>query len=73
MELVDLLKLTIESKASDLIITAGTPPMLRVDGVMAPVASAEVMSPDMCRTMIYAILTDAQKARFEGKRSWIFL
>ena len=32
MELVDLLKLTVQKKGSDLLIAAGVPPVVRVDG-----------------------------------------
>ncbi len=59
-----LLKAMIEKGASDLHITVGTPPQLRIDGKlnplkMPPLAAAET------KQLCYSVLTDAQKHRFE--------
>jgi len=59
-----LLKAMIEKGASDLHITVGTPPQLRIDGKlhplrMPPLAGAET------KQLCYSVLTDAQKHRFE--------
>lgn len=64
MELVDLLRLTIEQKASDLHIVAGVPPILRIDGDVQK-TNYPVLLPDDARRLMYSLLTDAQKARFE--------
>ncbi len=61
-----LLKAMIEKGASDLHITVGTPPQLRIDGKlhplrMPPLAGAET------KQLCYSVLTDAQKHRFEEK------
>lgn len=60
----ELLKSMIEKKASDLHITTGTPPQLRIDGDliavdMPPLGAAET------KRLCYSILTDAQKYKFE--------
>jgi len=64
MELIELLKLTIEKNASDLHITVGVPPVLRIDGELKS-TEGEVLAPDHTRGLIYSILTETQKAKFE--------
>jgi twitching motility protein PilT len=54
----------IEKNASDLHLTAGVPPQLRIDGEMAPTGH-EPLTPEQCETLIYSILRDDQKKRFE--------
>jgi len=71
MELVELLQLTIKEKASDLLIAAGVPPMIRVDGQLSRTKYG-VMTPDECRRVIYSVLTEQQKGRFEGERELDF-
>lgn len=60
----NLLFLMHEKKASDLHITAGLPPMLRIDGNLVPTDFGK-LTPDMCQKLIYSVLTDKQKERFE--------
>jgi len=64
LSLHQLLKAMMEKGASDLHITAATPPVIRVDGKLLPM-SLPPLSPADCRRLCYSILTDAQKARFE--------
>jgi twitching motility protein PilT len=59
-----LLKAMIEKGASDLHITTGTPPQLRIDGKLVPVKMPALSAPDT-KQLCYSILTDAQKHRFE--------
>ena len=59
-----LLRLMFERGASDLHITAGAPPMLRVDGVMTA-TEYEKLRPETTQQLIYSILTDEQKEKFE--------
>ena len=59
-----LLQTMIDKGASDLHITTGSPPQLRIDGQLVPMnlppfAAAET------KQLCYSILTDAQKHRFE--------
>jgi twitching motility protein PilT len=53
-----------EKNASDLHITAGAPPMLRIDGIMTP-TEYEKLRPEVTQQLIYSILTDEQKEKFE--------
>ncbi len=62
--LYDLLKQMIDSGASDLHITTGTPPRLRVDGKLV-VMDHPPLTPADTKALCYSILTDAQKHRFE--------
>ncbi len=62
--LYDLLKQMIENGASDLHITTGTPPRLRVDGKLLSM-DHPVLGPADTKALCYSILTDAQKHRFE--------
>jgi len=64
MDLRELLQLVVERRASDLHLTEGEPPMLRVDGVLVPIEAPRLTANDMKR-MIYSVLTDKQKVRFE--------
>ncbi len=59
-----LLRLMFEKGASDLHVTAGAPPMLRIDGIMVP-TEYEKLRPEMTQQLIYSILTDEQKEKFE--------
>mgnify|MGYP000238805105 CR=1 FL=1 len=59
-----LLRIMFEKGASDLHITVGVPPMLRIDGEITP-TEFEKLRPDDCQHIIYSILTDEQKEKFE--------
>ena len=64
MNLHQLLKAMVEKGASDLHITTGSPPQLRVDGELVPLKTAQ-LSPVETKQLCYSILTDAQKHKFE--------
>nr|WP_281404553.1 PilT/PilU family type 4a pilus ATPase [Pyxidicoccus fallax] len=59
-----LLKAMVEKGASDLHVTTGSPPQLRVDGELVPLKT-EALSPVQTKQLCYSILTDAQKHKFE--------
>jgi twitching motility protein PilT len=59
-----LLKAMIEKGASDLHITTGTPPQLRIDGTLVPLKTPP-LTPVETRQLCYSVLTDAQKHKFE--------
>src|SRR5690606_17676555 len=64
MNLHQLLKAMVEKGASDLHITTGSPPQLRIDGKLVPLKTAP-LTPVETKQLCYSILTDAQKHRFE--------
>ena len=59
-----LLKAMVEKGASDLHVTTGSPPQLRVDGELVPLKTAP-LTPVETKQLCYSILTDAQKHKFE--------
>ncbi|MBK8012456.1 MAG: type IV pilus twitching motility protein PilT [Deltaproteobacteria bacterium] len=59
-----LLKAMIEKGASDLHITTGASPQLRIDGTLVPLKTP-ALSPVDTKQLCYSILTDAQKHQFE--------
>jgi len=71
INLRDLLQEMIEQNASDLHITAGVPPMLRVDGVMLKTSNA-VVTPEVSKQIAYSVLTEEQQKRFENEKELDF-
>lgn len=61
----ELLKMVMQKNASDLHLTVGAAPTLRVDGEMYP-THFEKLTPDVCQRLIYSLLTDRQKEKFES-------
>ena len=63
----ELLKEMVDKGASDLHITSGVPPVIRLHGHMTPVGS-EPLTPAETKSMAYSILTEVQKQKFEAQR-----
>lgn len=59
-----LLKAMIEKGASDLHITTGSSPQLRIDGSLVPLKT-DMLTPADTKRLCYSILTEEQKIRFE--------
>ncbi len=59
-----LLKTMVEKGASDLHITTGTAPQLRIDGKLTPLKLPPLTPPET-KQLCYSVLTDAQKHKFE--------
>ncbi len=59
-----LLRMARERNASDLHLTSGAPPILRIDGELIP-TEFEPLSAEDCQKLIYSILTSRQKEKFE--------
>jgi twitching motility protein PilT len=67
-DLIDFLALAAQQKASDLHLTAGAPPMIRVAGVIKPVAQdAEVLLPEDTRRLVIESLKEGQRAKLENE------
>ncbi len=64
MEIAELLKLTVEREASDLHLAVGRPPVLRIDGKLLNVDAPPLSGADS-RRLIYGVLTDLRKQKFE--------
>jgi len=64
LDLRDLLKLSIERKASDLHLTENSPPILRIDGQLT-LTDRSLLTKESLKKGIYGILSDKQKEKFE--------
>jgi len=59
-----LLREMFEKGASDMHLTVGAPPMIRLHGEMEPL-DEEKLRPDTVQQIVYSVLTDEQKEKFE--------
>jgi len=64
VSLRQLLDEMIKMRASDLHISAGVPPQVRVDGSITAMAHAP-LTPQMTQQLAYSVLTEEQRRRFE--------
>ena len=64
MDFESLLKLMVHKNASDLFITAGVAPSLKVNGKLAPVTQG-TLTPVQSREIVVSIMTPAQREEFE--------
>jgi len=71
LTLRQLLEDMVSRKASDLHITAGVPPELRIDGSVTP-SEYEVLTPEKCTALAYSVLSDDQRKRFETTKELDF-
>ncbi len=63
MEFEKLLRLMVEKGGSDLFITAGVPPSMKVNGKIMPV-SKTAMSPEMTRETVHGVMNEQQRREF---------
>ncbi|SDI94644.1 twitching motility protein PilU [Pseudomonas flavescens] len=63
MEFEKLLRLMVEKGASDLFITAGVPPSMKVNGKIMPVTKTP-LSPEMTRETVHAVMNEQQRRDF---------
>ncbi|HBR14666.1 MAG TPA: type IV pili twitching motility protein PilT [Candidatus Omnitrophica bacterium] len=66
VDLKELLKLSIQRKASDLHLTENSPPVLRIDGRLMSTDYGP-LTKDELKKSIYGILSDVQKEKFENE------
>src|SRR5450432_2320171 len=67
----DLLRRMVEKKGSDLFITAGFPPAIKVDGEIRP-QSDRSLSPEQSAGMVRAIMNDRQTKEFDSTKECNF-
>jgi len=65
MQLNDILGMALKSRASDVHLKAGLPPIYRIDGALRPLPKAPRIGPDQTRQMALDIMNEQQQARFE--------
>jgi len=66
-DLADALRDLVERGGSDLHLTAGVPPMMRVHGELAAMDGQPVLTPPELQKAIYGILTQRQREQFENE------
>jgi len=71
MEFNSLLTMMVKKKASDLFITAGREPSLKVDGRIHPVNKTKI-TPQQARQLTLGIMTEAQQREFEETKECNF-
>jgi twitching motility protein PilT len=67
INLHQLLRAMIEKGASDMHITTGSPPLLRIDGAIVPL-KLPPLSPVETKQLCYSVLTEEQKIQFEKNK-----
>jgi Tfp pilus assembly ATPase PilU len=67
----DLLRRMVEKKGSDLFITAGFPPAIKIDGEIRP-QSDRSLTPEQSAGMVRAIMNDRQTKEFDGTKECNF-
>jgi len=67
----DLLRRMVDRKGSDLFITAGFPPAMKIDSKMTPV-SQQALSAQHTAMLVRAVMNDKQAAEFEAKKECNF-
>ena len=65
MEFDKLLKLVVEKGASDLFVTAGKPPMIKVNGVLHAVGR-NALAPEQARELVYGVMNRDQQEMFQA-------
>ncbi len=63
----DLLERVLELHGSDLHLSAGAPPVIRVHGDMTQLTEFPVLNGSQIRQMVYSILTQKQREKFENE------
>ncbi len=63
-----LLDALVQRKGSDLLLTPGTPPMLRVDGLLERMAGQEPLTAADTEAMLFALLSQPQIDEFRARR-----
>lgn len=71
MEFEDLLKLMVEKGGSDMFITAGVPPSIKLNGKIVPITKSP-LAPDMAREVVMSIMSEDQRLEFQRTKECNF-
>ncbi|VAW95388.1 Type IV pilus assembly ATPase component PilU [hydrothermal vent metagenome] len=63
-DFTSLLQMMVRKDASDLFVTAGVPPSLKINGSIAPISDVS-LSADQVRKLAYSIMNEPQRAEFD--------
>lgn len=65
ISLPEVLDVMMDAKASDLHLSAGSQPMIRVNGTLRPLPDFPTLDPGMIQRTMYGAITQTQRERFE--------
>lgn len=71
-QMKDLLDIAIERKASDLHLTVGIPPTIRIDGRLTPLVEHGVLTSESCEELILSIMLPEQVERLRQRKELDF-
>ncbi|MDH5473872.1 MAG: ATPase, T2SS/T4P/T4SS family, partial [Gammaproteobacteria bacterium] len=63
----DLLRMLVQKNGSDLFITVGAAPSMKIDGKMSPLSN-QTLSPQHTQMLVRSIMNDKQLAEFEAEQ-----
>src|SRR5690554_4768655 len=63
MDMEQLLRIVVEKGASDLFITAGVPPSIKLHGKVVPVTT-QPLSPEKTRETVMSVMNESQRKEF---------
>ena len=70
--LEDLLSQVIKQSASDLHLSVGRHPTLRVDGTLVSLLRTEILTPDLSQELIFSMVSEEQKSQFLAQKDLDF-
>ncbi len=65
MNMTELLTLSVQEKASDLHLTPGQPPIVRINGDLIPIKDVPIQDSEATKQLIYSIMDNEQQKEFE--------
>ena len=68
IDFASVLAIMVENKASDVHLSPGVPPAMRLRGQITPMENFERLTQQDTREIVYSVLNDAQRKRFENER-----
>ena len=66
LNMIEILQKAVEKHCSDIHIVVGKPPMARIHGDIVPLEGYPVLKPEDAKQLIYSILYDKQRSKFES-------
>lgn len=72
MDMAELLQYAVQYGASDLHLTVGRPPMVRIAGRLVASGYEQILNAEDTKSLVYSILTDDQKAKYEEEHELDF-